>query len=105
MSRGIPQQCSKCGKAFMGSDAITLPIICPDCRRKEKLERMKKDLEEERNTPKMTLSSDIRPIDCGRKVGGKKCQECGNPVTESEGNICDECYSKYDAGMLSDLDA
>jgi hypothetical protein len=30
--RGIPQQCSSCGKAFMGSDAITFPILCITCK-------------------------------------------------------------------------
>jgi len=31
MSRPIAQQCSECGEAFMGSDCITFPIVCPDC--------------------------------------------------------------------------
>jgi len=26
------QQCSKCGKPFMGSDAIEFPILCNDCK-------------------------------------------------------------------------
>ena len=34
MSRGIPQQCGKCHEAFIGSDCIIWPIICPNCKNK-----------------------------------------------------------------------
>jgi uncharacterized Zn finger protein (UPF0148 family) len=107
MSRGMPQQCSVCNNAFMGSDCIKIPIICPNYNRKEKIKQMKKEVAEEYEAKLTapTMSSDVQAIDRGRKVGGMKCQECGNPITEREGLICDECYSKFDAGMLSDLDA
>ena len=29
--RGTAQQCSKCGRAFIGSDAVMIPILCDDC--------------------------------------------------------------------------
>lgn len=31
MTRGIPQVCAKCGKPYIGSDAITIPPYCPNC--------------------------------------------------------------------------
>ena len=66
--RGIPQQCSKCGKPFMGSDAITFPILCWECTRRQA--RADLELERQLKFGQPIASTDISGIDCGRKVGG-----------------------------------
>jgi len=40
---------------------------------------------------------------CLQEEKERTCTECGKPVTEDEGNICDGCSSQLCAGAWADL--